>query len=213
MVVLGASLSAAEASAQEDWQSAYQLGDAVELKITDSIWQKCTVSENPPGGIMRVSCEEYVEAPPSTYSRAGGTYIVYGKSDLRWPGSDSAPPSSEARSPSTSSPSPVAGTPLASDSLTAQNASKPGGAPNAAGSGLRVGQYACYGSGSQILAGLGFEVLAGGRYADLDGVSSGSYSVNGTTVTFRGGHLDGTVGRDLAGGNFRVGAQATCEPW
>ncbi|MGJ3628064.1 hypothetical protein AB5I41_15770 [Sphingomonas sp. MMS24-JH45] len=36
---------------------------------------------------------------------------------------------------------------------------------------LPLGEYACYGSGMRVLAGLGFRLLPGGRYADLDGKS------------------------------------------
>jgi hypothetical protein len=83
----------------------------------------------------------------------------------------------------------------------------------AATSGLRNGEYACYGSGGRILAGFGFKVLPGGRYADLDGTSSGSYTVEADTVKFRRGHLDGTIGRALSKNNFRIGKQANCEPF
>jgi hypothetical protein len=92
----------------------------------------------------------------------------------------------------------------------------PKAAPKAAAAqsaGLKVGEYACYGSGGRPMIGLGFKVLAGGRYTDLDGKNPGSFTVSGSTVTFRGGHLDGQVGRDLNGANFRIGAQASCEPW
>ena len=237
-VVLLASSGGTEANAQEDWQSAYKLGDPVELKITDGIWQSCAVSENPPGGTMRVMCEEYVEPAPGTYTRAGGRYIVYGQSDLRHRPAiaATAPPAggptaagpaattpAVANRPAATTPAaatrPAPGTPAAAAPNRKETKPAEGPAPGrvAAGAGggaLRVGEYACYGGGGQILAGLGFKVLAGGRYTDLDGGNSGSYSVNGDTVTFRGGHLDGIVGRDLAGGSFTVGAQgAPCEPW
>jgi hypothetical protein len=79
--------------------------------------------------------------------------------------------------------------------------------------GLKVGEYACYGSGGRILAGLGFKVLPGNRYTDLEGGNAGSFSLSGTTVTFRGGHLGGQTGRDLRGHSFTLGAQAECEPY
>ncbi len=192
---------------------------------TDSIWQDCTVSEKG-DGMLRVMCEEYVEPAPGTYTRAGGRYIVYGASDLRRPGSVPAPP--EAGGPSAPSGSagekPAVGTPAGSPPPpvvskstgprpTGAPKATPGAAPKGAGGGLTVGEYACYGSGGQILAGFGFKALGNGRYTDLEGGNPGSYSVNGDTVTFRGGHLDGTVGRALDSGNFRIGAQATCEPF
>lgn len=80
--------------------------------------------------------------------------------------------------------------------------------------GLRVGEYACYGFGGEVLIGLGFKVLSGNRYTDLDDRESGSYLVDGDTVRFRGGHLDDMEGRDLgSNGSFVLGQMATCEPW
>ncbi len=195
--------------AASDWQAAYRKGDAVQLKITDTLWQECTVSENAPGGLLRVMCKEYIEPRPGTYSRAGGVYIAYGKDELRRPGSVStsaagnSPAKAERQSIATGNPgvSRPAGAPV------------PAAAPAPASGSLRVGEYACYGSGGRILAGFGFKVLAGGRYADLDATRSGAYAVEGDTVKFRGGHLDGTVGRALQKHNFRIGAQASCEPF
>ena len=79
--------------------------------------------------------------------------------------------------------------------------------------GLRIGEYACYGSGGRPMIGLGFKVLPGNRYTDLDGKNGGAFAVTAGTVSFRGGHLAGQVGRELKNGNFRIGAQASCEPW
>lgn len=93
----------------------------------------------------------------------------------------------------------------AAGSVAAQvGGAKPGG--------LKAGEYACFGSGGRILIGLGFKVQVGGRYTDLDGKSPGTYSVGGDQVTFRGGHLDGQIGRDLKDNKFRVGTMASCEP-
>ena len=189
-VVLAAASTATEAGAQDDWQSAYQLGDSVELKITDGIWQTCVVSENPPGGMLRVMCEEYVESAPGTYTRAGGTYIVYGRSDLRRAGSAAAAPATR--------PPAVATRAESKPGKATKPATRPAPAtpaPAPARGGLTAGEYACYGNGGQILAGLGFKVVGNGRYTDLEGGNSGSYSVNGDTVTFRGGHLDGHASR------------------
>ncbi|MGI8543198.1 MAG: hypothetical protein ACR2MD_06915 [Aridibacter sp.] len=80
-------------------------------------------------------------------------------------------------------------------------------------SGLKVGEYACYGSGGRIMAGLGFKVLSGNRYTDLEGGNAGTFVISGDRVKFRGGHLGGQVGRELSNYNFRIGAQATCEPF
>ncbi len=81
------------------------------------------------------------------------------------------------------------------------------------GGSLKEGEYACYGSGGRIMAGLGFKVLPGGRYTDLDGKNAGTYTISGTDVIFKGGHMEEIKGRELKGHKFRVGAQAVCEPY
>ena len=91
------------------------------------------------------------------------------------------------------------------------HASQPTAAQAVAG--LKLGEYACYGSGGQILAGFGFKALPGDRYTDLEDANPGTYVVTGEIVTFNGGSLEGTVGRELNNGNFRIGSQANCEPW
>jgi hypothetical protein len=78
--------------------------------------------------------------------------------------------------------------------------------------GLKLGEYACYGSGGSILIGLGFKVLAGNRYTDLDGKEHGTFSISGDKVTFRGGHLDGQVGTNLQDYKFNIHS-ASCEPF
>jgi len=78
--------------------------------------------------------------------------------------------------------------------------------------GLKPGEYACYGSGGSILIGLGFKVLAGNRYTDLDGKERGTFSISGDNVTFRGGHLDGQVGTNLHDYKFNIHS-ASCEPF
>jgi hypothetical protein len=77
---------------------------------------------------------------------------------------------------------------------------------------LPDGEYACYGSGSTVLAGLGFKTV-GGSYTDLDGGNAGKVTVQGTDVIFTGGHLDGQRGRDLKGKSFRIASMAVCEKW
>jgi len=86
--------------------------------------------------------------------------------------------------------------------------------PTEAGGGLRMGEYACYGSGGSLLIGLGFRVLDGSHYNDLDGKSPGRYQVSGDSVRFIGGHLDGYVGVDLNGGSFNLsGHGISCQPF
>ena len=85
--------------------------------------------------------------------------------------------------------------------------------PAQAAGGLKIGEYACYGSGGTALMGLAFKVLDGSHYNDLDGKSPGTYSISGDKVYFRGGHMDGQVGADLKGGNFNLsGHGISCQP-
>lgn len=79
--------------------------------------------------------------------------------------------------------------------------------------GLKVGEYGCWGSGGQILAGYAFIVLPGNRYTDAEGGAGGTFRVDGTLVRFKGGFLDGQLGRDLRGHSFTLGSQAECEPY
>jgi hypothetical protein len=75
----------------------------------------------------------------------------------------------------------------------------------ATAAGLKVGEYACAGSGGRILIGLGFKLSANGTYTDLDGKNSGKVVYEGSNVRFIGGHLDGQVGRNVRGdGNFEI---------
>lgn len=86
-----------------------------------------------------------------------------------------------------------------------------GGTGAAGGGSLTTGEWACYGSGGRALIGLGFKVQAGGTYTDLDNKSRGTYVFNGSTITFKGGHLNGQVARSVGGGRFNIGT-TTCEP-
>lgn len=67
----------------DEWRGEYKVGDRVELKINDAMWQKCTVVGNSPVSAMRLDCEEYVEPAPGTYSRAGGIYTNTSRNDIR----------------------------------------------------------------------------------------------------------------------------------
>lgn len=163
----------------------FAVGDKVELEASNH-WVPCVVAENAAASLMRVRCEAYPKL-----SRDAGVYMVDRDNPAAVrkagtaPGRPVSPPATKAAPP-------------------AKTATK---------TGLRLGEYACYGSGGRIMAGLGFKVLAGNRYTDLEGGNAGSYSTTGDTVSFRGGHLDAKSGRDLRNQNFRIGAQATCEPF
>ena len=78
--------------------------------------------------------------------------------------------------------------------------------------GLKVGEYACYGSGGTLLIGLGFKVLDDSAYGDLDGKESGKITIDGSTVYFQGGHLDGYVGTNLEDEKFNI-RTVSCEPF
>jgi hypothetical protein len=71
---------------------------------------------------------------------------------------------------------------------------------------MQPGEYACAGA-SGILIGLGFRLQPDGTYTDLDRKSRGRVAINGSTITFVGGHLAGQVGRNLRNGgrNFEIG--------
>ena len=162
----------------------FQVGDRVELEASGR-WVPCVVTEPGPE-IVRARCEEY-----PALSRAAGVYIAQNApSSIRRAGATAA---AQAKGPA----------PKAA----------PAKAPAGQGGALRVGEYACYGSGGRIMIGLGFKVTAPGRFTDLDGKNPGTYVITGSTINFRGGHLDGQQGRELNGANFRIGAQASCEPF
>ena len=78
---------------------------------------------------------------------------------------------------------------------------------------LKLGEYACYGSGGRHMIGLGFKVLPGGRYTDLDGKEKGRYVIDGSKVVFKGGHMASIEGKNFSKGRFRAGTLASCEPF
>ncbi|MCD9185434.1 MAG: porin [Pyrinomonadaceae bacterium] len=75
---------------------------------------------------------------------------------------------------------------------------------------LKIGEYACTGAGGRMMIGLGFKITSANRYTDLDGKRSGTFTISGGKITFRGGHLNGITGRDLKDNWFTVGSQAQC---
>jgi|GEM_PF-1155033 len=86
------------------------------------------------------------------------------------------------------------------------------GKANTGGGSITTGEWACYGSGGRALIGLAFKVNANGTYTDLDNKNHGTYSVSGSKLIFKGGHLDGQVGHSVGGGRFNIGT-TTCEPF
>lgn len=181
---------ASAANAQgERYRAAYQVGQQVMFSISGSAgdFHPCVVTENRPGAVMRVRCQAFRHW-------SAGNYIVYGPEYIRPAGPTGAAPAPSRTTTPAARPAPIP-------------------ARNGGGGGLKIGEYACYGSGGRIMIGLGFKVLPGGRYTDLEGRNPGSYVVSGGTVRFQGGHLGGQTGRELNNGRFRIGAQASCEPF
>ena len=84
-----------------------------------------------------------------------------------------------------------------------------------AGDKLYLGQYACYGTGGRLMAGMGFVLKANGAYEDLDRARKGSYVHNtaASTLFFKGGFLDGQTGRNVRMTGFDLSATVNCEPW
>lgn len=82
-----------------------------------------------------------------------------------------------------------------------------------ASSGLKIGEYACTGSGGRMMIGLGFKVVSSGRYTDLAGKRAGTFTISNGLIKFQGGHLTGVSGRDLKDNWFTVASQARCGPY
>lgn len=192
VIVAAAMLGGTHAAAQDDFAVQYRVGQKVHFSVSGEAtdFQTCTVSENPPGGLMRVRCDQFRQW-------AAGNYIVYGPGYVRPLG---------ASTPAAAKPQPAP-----RPATAAKPRPKP--AAPATGGGLKPGEYACYGTGGRIMIGLSFKVAANGRTTDLEGGNPGTVSVAGGTVTFRGGHMDGQVGRELSNHTFRIGRQALCEPY
>jgi hypothetical protein len=91
----------------------------------------------------------------------------------------------------------------------------PSGQAGSAGPSLYIGEFACYGTGGRVMAGMGFKLKSGGKYNDLDGTRAGTYTFNATaaTIAFHGGFLDGQVGRNVHTAGFQLSQTVNCEPW
>ncbi len=107
--------------------------------------------------------------------------------------------------------SPAAATTAAPTPPSSSSAREPANAAS-----LRTGEYACYGRGGMLMAGMGFRLAAGGRYTDIDGQRAGRYTLDPArgTVSFSGGHLGGQTAT-LSGGAsaIRFSNMVSCEPW
>lgn len=106
----------------------------------------------------------------------------------------------------------VSSVPLATLSGTPAPTGTPAAAPAAE---LHIGEWACYGTGGRLMAGMGFRLQPNGAYVDLDNRRAGRYTHNkaAATLTFQGGFLDGQTGRNLKANNFQISNTVSCEPW
>ncbi len=173
------------------WRQPYQVGQEVQFSVSErpADMQNCVVTENEPDRVMRVRCEAFKHW-------AARVYIVYDKGNL---GGAATAAKSAQKAAQAAQPAPAARAPEAA-------AAQPGGS-------LKVGEYACYGSGGRQMIGLGFRVKNGGRYTDLDGKNEGAVSVAGGAVRFVGGHMGSQSGRMVGQNSFAIGTQARCEPY
>lgn len=80
---------------------------------------------------------------------------------------------------------------------------------------LYLGEYACYGTGGRLMAGMGFHLLPNGRYYDLDKKRGGTYIYNAqnATITFQEGFLSAQVGRNVKMTGFQLSNTVIAEPW
>ena len=82
-------------------------------------------------------------------------------------------------------------------------------------SSLYIGEYACYGTGNRLMAGMGFTLKPNGTYVDLDNKRGGTYTYNAqaATISFNGGFLSGQVGKNVKQTGFQISNTVTAEPW
>ncbi len=108
---------------------------------------------------------------------------------------------------------PVPGTPYKKPATPAK--STPPTPQKTSASQLYIGEYACYGTGGRMMAGMGFTLLPGGKYYDLDKQRGGSYVYDSknATITFKGGFLSGQVGRNVRQTGFQLSNTVNAEPW
>jgi hypothetical protein len=106
----------------------------------------------------------------------------------------------------------LTGTPAGNEPATAARPTTP---PAAASQKIYIGEYACYGAGNRLMAGAGFILKAGNSYEDVDGKRGGTYQYDAgaATISFRGGFMDGQVGRNVRPTGFTLSATVSCEPW
>jgi hypothetical protein len=108
---------------------------------------------------------------------------------------------------------PLAG--LTGRQAQAASASDPAKKPASTGTaGLYVGAYSCYDAGNQMMAGMDFRMAAGGKYTDGDGKRGGTYAYKASesTVSFRGGFMDGLKATQVRMTGLQLSANVSCKP-
>ena len=82
-------------------------------------------------------------------------------------------------------------------------------------SSLYIGEYAAYGTGGRLMAGMGLILTSGNRYYDLHKQRGGTYNYNqkAGTITFTGGFLSGQTGKNVNTTGFDISTTVHYEPW
>jgi hypothetical protein len=80
--------------------------------------------------------------------------------------------------------------------------------------GLYVGEYSCYDAGNQMMAGMDFRMVAGGKYTDGDGKRGGTYAYKASesAVSFHGGFMDGQKATQVRMTGLQLSANVSCKP-
>jgi hypothetical protein len=80
---------------------------------------------------------------------------------------------------------------------------------------LKMGEWACVLPGGRLATNMGFRLNLDKSYTDLGGTRSGKYvsEFGATSVTFRGGFLDGRTGNNVDGDGIVLSPTLTCSPW
>jgi hypothetical protein len=79
----------------------------------------------------------------------------------------------------------------------------------------KIGEWACVLPGGRLASNMGFRMKANKSYTDLEGARGGTYiyDVLASSLTFRGGFLDGRGGKNVDGDGIVLSPTLTCAPW
>lgn len=167
-----------------------------------------------PNSYWGQTCVSKVDALPYTMQKdAYGDWLVQGRFTMT--GANEKCENNTAQGVASLSIESVPGTIYNPSATTTARTETKTPAVKAANGQLYVGEYACYGYGNRIMAGMGFTLLNGGRYYDLDKQRGGSYVYNAAagTIDFRGGFLSGQQGKNVTLRGFDLSATVFAEPW